>query len=165
MRWILAFLVLGLLAACDSNEPGGGGQAAGTFTAQISGDLAKSFSGVASFGSVTGESEIFTLALSTTVGDMVSVARLGAGRPGTGTITILDVGAGVSSQAYWGTVVLLQEDVVFQSTSGTMQISTSSAQQLSGSLSFDAVTNDGREVVVSASFNAVCGIVASGSCD
>jgi hypothetical protein len=162
MRWIITLLLTAALIGCDTADSGG--STAGTFTAQISGDLAKSFSGVASFGSVA-EQEIFTLALSSTAGDMVSIAKPVSGRPATGSHPIRDVGTAIETDEFWATIVLLAEDVVFQSTSGTMQISSSGPQQLSGTISFDAFTADGREVVLSANFNAICGLPTAGSCD
>lgn len=162
MRWFLAVITLAALAGCDSANSGG--STAGTFTAQISGDLAKSFAGVASFGSVP-DADMFTLALSSTVGDAVSIARRVPVRPGTGTFPIRDVGTAIETDEFFATIVLLSEDVVFQSTAGTMQVSASGPQQLSGTVSFEAETSDGREVVLTATFSAICPLTTTGSCE
>jgi len=154
----LSFLWVG----CDSDSTD---LDSGTFQAQITGDVTKSFSGVASFGSVTAQDQAFALSLSSPSGDAIAIARMVPGRPPNGTIVIADVDAGAENNAFWGNVVLLDEGVVLQSVSGMMQITTSTSTTLSGTLTFDATAAGGLTAVVTASFNAVCGVMTGGSCD
>ncbi len=179
LGFILRFGVFGIIAAfffvgCSDDDDGPTGpDGQGTFSVTISGDMSKSFSGTAIFGSgtdpETGESG-FALILQTDMdneqaGDIIWIVRIGATRPGTGQMPIANFDDidddDFNPQVLYG--MYAGENAWAWSTSGTMSITTSSSNQFAGSFEFSAdgfTMNDPdseKTVTIGGEFNAVGG--------
>jgi hypothetical protein len=164
-----------LLAACGGDDdPTGPGDVAGSsFSANVAGDITRTFSGKAAFG-VDADDEFtgFGLVLGITsngVGEANNVYfyREQAATPGVGQHTIGDAAtdAEVPAQQFGATMVLDAGTATAQlclSTSGTLTVQSSSAQHLKGTFSIQAecLQNsdplaDPQSVTITGSFDAI----------
>jgi hypothetical protein len=146
------------LIGCGDNATGPGSTAPGTFSAQVSGAVTGSFSGIAAFGSMTDfqGGSVFVLVLE----DQAGTRELGLikeipGRPGTGSFPI---GEYLGSPLYGEFIADGPSGSRFFLTgSGTLTITASSAQSLQGSVTLNAREQVGSATVqVTATFNAMC---------
>jgi hypothetical protein len=152
-RTVALTLVL-LLAACGSDDPfdPGEGETA-TFQATVSGAVNATLSGFAQFGTIPNEAFVLTLNADDQSG-VISVELEDTSRPGPGTIQL----GGQSSGAFgFGSI----QGGIFFSVEGNFTITSSSSSALVGTLQFDALTPEGGEVTVSATFTADCVTVCS----
>jgi hypothetical protein len=169
IRWtawpLLVAALVGLGCNGDSNPFGtpddpddGGALTDGTFRATISGAASATFTGTAYFAST---SEAFTMTLSG-VGDPVGgigLTRLGVGRPLTGAHSV----RAVSSQNLWGSGYVGSTANSFVSSSGTLDVNSSSTTLLVGTVQFQANGNFSGipgTVTVTATFRATCAAVS-----
>lgn len=149
----LAFLLA--VAACGGDDPAGldDNNAAGTFQASVTGAITGSFSGNATFLSQANDAFGLGLFTSATTGQQfVQVNRENGGRPGTGTFTIHDGSSG-------GQFIALAsiQGVGITSNSGTMTITSSSASEIQGQISYQGtISGGGGNVTITASFRARC---------
>jgi hypothetical protein len=172
LRWMKVPLLCATLVAvgCGSDSPsdegnnnGNNNNNAGSFQVTVSGATSASFSGVAVFGSLTGQG--FAMTLSSLDGQSgLVVYRAAAGRPGTGT---LQLGNLTTTTELWATGFLANGSISFTSTSGTINISTSNNGSLVGTLQFQGqgnVNGTPGNVTVNATFNATCASGAGLNC-
>lgn len=171
----ILFLGLFLIQGCsDSNE-----ESSGSFSIEISGDMNESIEGTAIFGGATDpETEqqgfIIVMAESDGSGEATANTRgawLGTDdseRPGEGTYPLLNIdNYEEGDSGFWGFSFLSEEGQVsatVYSTSGSLEISSSSSDNVSGSFTmqatgfrFDGQTSEEIEVTVTGSFSAIGG--------
>ena len=168
-RAMVLVATLGFLAVgCGDDATGPGSLLLGSFSAQVSGAVDASFSGMAIFGSAddflgTGE-EVFVLVLEDDTGlREIDLLKTTAGRPGPGTFTIGEYLASPLQGEFIEDGP--SETRFFHTGTGTLTITSSSTQSLEGTLSFTANEEFGSGVVqVQATFNAMC-IPGAWSCD
>ena len=157
------------LVACSSDDPTGNGGGNGSFNATVTGGVAGSFSGVAAQGEgpVEAGQQGWILALGdvTTSANSIVVARLGT-RPPVGTYQLIDlVSAGAFLPGDWGGFLFLvgPTDISYFgfSVSGTVTITSSSADRVEGTFDFQVSDGGNPPVVatVTGSFIAVGGVV------
>lgn len=179
---ILAFAV----AACGGDDPaspggggGGGGGTDGTFTATMSGDVQGSFSGSAVFAVVpTGEAQSGQ-AFGLTLGDQEAGGEsfslqvfLDGSRPGSGTYSVSNDGSGGDITSASGAALLsygsggssASSTASGTAASGQLTITSSSASEVSGSVSLqlDLRFGDGSTgaATVTGDFTAIGGSVS-----
>ncbi len=170
MRWLAGGLALAVAIACsETNGPGD----EGSFTGTISGDLALTLSGTSVFGVTTqGGRQGFVIALDHKGAtqfdrDVIVLGRFNTERPVVGTFTIIPGACTTCSPDDFDAGYVFQrasgESGFFISESGTLQITASSAEQIVGSVTFQAVVLSGgsgaTNVTVTAQFRSVPGQV------
>jgi hypothetical protein len=165
----LSILLVFAVLACGKDDPadpfGNGGGGSGTFEATVAGSASHTFSGTATFSSVSGVGFVLSL-VDTDGGGSLSVHRNNAGRPGTGTFSLGEVSGNQDGMFASGTA----SGAVFSSVSGTLSIERSSAGSLKGTLQLQAtgVTGDSQpgNFTINATFDANCFAVGgSVTCD
>jgi hypothetical protein len=167
-RIALVLLLAGLMPGClgDAAGPGTGG----LFSATLSGDLQADILGTSMFASETGHG--FSLVMSSH--DQVHIigfARSQASRPGTGSHPIVATEEAAQAALLAAYARHGPDPVHLVSTSGTIEVTTSTARRLQGSYSFAArgyVASDPETeltVTVSGTFDAVCAGVTSAMCN
>ena len=156
----LVVAVLGGVTACSSgggddvtgtNPPGG---TVGSFNATVSGAMSATLSGSAAFGSSTvSGSQGFAIALVPTSGtNSIIFGRVNAQAPGTGTYQIADFATQSSVSGAMIAALIAgsgQSGQIYVSTSGTLTITSSSADEIKGNftVSASAVTVSGTQAV------------------
>jgi hypothetical protein len=157
------------LVACSSDDPTGTGGGNGSFNANVTGGVTASFSGVAAQGEgpvEAGQSGwILALGDFATSANSIVVARLGT-RPPNGTYQLIDlVAAGAFLPGDWAGFLFLGDGTTISyfgfSVSGTVTITSSSAELVEGTYDFQ-VSDGGQPPVVATvtgSFSAVGGVV------
>ena len=140
-----------LLAACggdDKNGTGPDGSGLGSFTATLSGDIAGPLAGVAGHASVSsGESQGFVIAFedtpaSGTVTASILIGRENPALPTTGAHAIMSGETADDPSDYVMLAVVtdaLGGDWLCGSTGGTMNVSSSSASRIRGSINITAL--------------------------
>ncbi len=154
MRPIVLIACVLVLSACDAADALDD-LSSGSFQAQVSGAVTTTMQGEASF-SVADGSDGFVVVMVPGIVDMLSLERAEQGRPSTGSYVIGDSFAGTAPGEFLGTLILVADDGVFQSTAGSLQITASSSSEVRGSFSFGARDDKGRDVTVSGAFAATC---------
>ncbi len=162
------------LVACSSDDPtgtgGGNGGGNGSFNANVTGGVTASFSGVAAQGEgpVEAGQQGWILALGdfTTIANNSIVVELLGTRPPNGTYQLIDVvAAGDLLPGEWAGFLFLGDGTTISyfgsSVSGTVTITSSSADRVEGTYDFQ-VSDGGNPAVVATvtgSFSAVGGVV------
>jgi hypothetical protein len=166
---ILALTLAAVILACgDSSNPSN----QGSFTASITGDLTSSLTGRAVFGVGTqGSNQGFVIALerqgsSQIDRDVIVVGRLNTQRPGEGTYPIVSCAGGACGNDDFDAGYVFYrtsgESGLFLSESGTLTITESSAEQIVGTMTFDAPSALSMDqITITASFTAVPGTLPS----
>lgn len=158
IRLALITALLLLVAGCDSGSPNEENPARGTFEATVVYDATtETFEGFSSFASEEdGEGFIFGF-----LGDdrtkRITLNRALAARPGTGMHAIVEyLDAETADTDFWGTSTVGSYAL---SESGTLTITSSSAEEIAGTFEFTATGEFGtgeETVTVSATFHAIC---------
>jgi hypothetical protein len=166
MRWTRRLLVLSatFALACGGEDPAdpddGGNNELGSFSVTVSGAVSSTFTGPAYFTSTPqGFTVILTAAPGTVAG--IGVTRVTGGRPATGTHTL---GSPTGSGQIWGSGFVGNTNNSFVSSSGSLVLTGSTAQELTGNVQFQGNgTFNGVPgvVTVTATFRAVCGGVCN----
>ena len=161
---IALFLSAGACGDDGPSGPGGGNDIEdGTFEATISGATNVTLSGLANFASVANQGFVLTLTSTDGTG-VIGVYRADAGRPGTGTLQLGD--ASLSTTPSYGSGIAGGSS--FQSTTGVLTITRSTAGSLQGTLQFEGpgTTAGGANgnFTINATFDATCFAIAS-TCD
>jgi hypothetical protein len=157
-RKVCTVALVALLAACSGEDPLDleDGLGSGTFEGSVSGSVSTSFSGQAWFVSGTGAGDEFVLALIGGSAGTLFVHRPSSGRPSTGTHQLGDPALPATSTYVLGSV----GSTSFESSSGTLTITSSSVDAVVGSLEFEGpastTSGDAGTVSASVSFNAPC---------
>lgn len=166
-----------LFGSCKDNSSGSedlsgfGNISIGNFSAEVSGDLSQTFSGIANFATQIIEgptADIFVLTLSslnTATSYTTGVTFLDSSRPATGDHSI---GSEISTRGGNFTIYHAQSDSAryFSSQNGELSIILSTSESLQGTLTLRVVeTGTGDEVIVTAQFNANCHKVGFTSCE
>lgn len=171
-RLLAAGLALAVGVACSETN---GPVDEGSFTGTVSGDISLALSGTSVFGVTTqGGRQGFVIALDQKGAtqfdrDVVVLGRFNTERPDVGTFTIIPGACTTCSPDDFDAGYVFQrangESGFFISESGTLQITASSADQIVGSVSFQAVVLSGgsgaTNVTVTAQFRSVPGQVPS----
>jgi hypothetical protein len=155
VRSAAALLLVALTAGCDLSSEF---DSAGTFTGTVSGDINATLEGTALFGSFIGGE--FSLAMTDPRDQHAIAVARNEGRPAVGVFSIAHF------EEETGIAAAYARDgapaAVFQAEGGEIQITSSSASRLQGTLMFDAVgyltTDPDTElhVTVTATFDARC---------
>jgi hypothetical protein len=164
MRPLLWALMLGVGATvgCDDgpagNDENGGqnGLEPGTFSATVTGAVTASLEGGAAFASDPSGNPGFALVLTTLENnpDQIVASRIPMGRPAAGEYAIVELTN--PGQDFWGWLGL--DTTTFNTESGTLRITTSSAGEVAGELEFEGMSmNDSNaNVTVTVEFRAKC---------
>lgn len=172
-RAIGALLIAVFGAACsgggadDSTGPNPPGGTVGSFSATVSGAVSASLSGSAAFGNSTvSGSQGFAIALVPASGtNTIIFGRVNAQAPGTGTYQIGDFATQSSVTGAMIAALIAgsgQSGQIYVSTSGTLTITASSADEIKGNftVSASAVTVSGTQAVtITGSFTAKKGTI------
>jgi hypothetical protein len=155
VRSAVALLLVALAAGCDLSSEF---DSAGTFTGTVSGDINATLEGTALFGSFIGGE--FSLAMTDPRDQHAIAVARNEGRPAVGVFAIAHF------EEETGIAAAYARDgapsAVFQAEDGELQITSSSANRLQGTLTFNAVgylTSDPEtelHVTVTATFDARC---------
>ena len=157
-RKVGSVALVALLAACSGDDPVDleDGLGSGSFEGSVSGSVSTSLSGQAWFVSGSGSGDEFVLALIGGSGGTLFVHRPDSGRPGTGSHPLGDPLAAATSTYVLGSV----GGTTFESSTGTLEITSSSTDAVVGSIQFqgpsETSSGDHGTVSVSVSFNAPC---------
>lgn len=164
MRRVLLVLGLGVaVAACgDDDDPAGPSPVVAEYTLEITGALTETATGPAYFGADVGEGgeAVWILAMGQdTSRHVVLAGKQGSARPGAGSYAIVDPSG---TTAGWTLLHLVSagEDLLgmYVAESGTITIQASSADEVRGTLTFEAVELLGEStdtIRVSGTFRAV----------
>jgi hypothetical protein len=167
LRSLLALLPLAVpISACGDGATGPDLFGLGQSSAQLSGEVNRSFSGTAVFGTQVLGEDVFVIAMDDMMGEVeIGIVRTGAGRPSTGTYAL----GNPDSDAYGELAVWAAggQGAFYVSESGSLTITGSSSGSLRGSFSFQARREfgGGPVVNVSGTFEAVCLPNAGFGCD
>lgn len=155
-----ALLTVVLIGApgCDDSTTDLGGP--GRFTAEVSGGLAGSFEGTATFGAVTGTESGSAFVVSLLSDEetpdgrparIIAFVHEQGSRPDTGAVSLLDAPAwaDTATAAFPDSLYAIFVDLgeegepLYRSAGGVLEVSTSSGAVLTGAFTFDAVLSAG----------------------
>jgi hypothetical protein len=168
----IACTVILFFTSCKDNSSGPDDLfgSIGSFSAETSGDLSLSFSGVALFATqvIDGPTgNIFVLSMSTISSSpnyVAGVTILNSGRLASGTYTIDE--EGTESSGYFTIIPSEDEVITYRVTGGELNISSSSTESVQGNLTLFAILpENGNSVTVTATFNASCQQSGFTTCD
>jgi hypothetical protein len=155
-----------LIPACGDGGTGPDFFGLGQSSAQLSGEVNRSFNGTAVFGTQVFGEDVFVIAMDDMVGEVeIGIVRAATGRPPTGTYALGSPDSDVYGElAIW---TAGGQGAFYVSESGSLTIMASSSSSLRGSFSFQARREfvGGPVVNVSGTFDAVCLPTAGFGCD
>jgi hypothetical protein len=155
-----------VLMGCGGDSTGPTGfPGFGSFTAQVTGSITRTLSGTAVFGGDVLGVEGFVVSLEPVAGDAsIGIVKTSSGRPAVGTYVI-----GEFESALYVEFIVDgpgNQHTFYMSTTGQLQITTSTSTALAGTATFTAQNEFGPgQVQVAASFNATCLVGGPFTCD
>ena len=153
-RILAAITALSLAGACggsSGDDLTGTGNLGTTFSATVIGGSAGSYSG---FASAVPSAGLFSIGMSSTDGKFALAFTRNGTRPATGTYQL-----GTNPQLGFSAAINVNSgQFVYSSTSGTLDVTSSSATEIKGNFSFtgSATAGGGAAANVSGSFTAAC---------
>ncbi len=165
---VLATMVAVAVTACG-NDTGPEDLAKAKFEAKLTGAVQATVSGAAAFGSTTDANQAPAFGFALGSADQkyaVVLVRSGAARPAAGTYSIEPADSPEAQGAFGGIVAITSTtgDELYEVRSGTVKVSTSSADEFSGTVSLRArriSTTTSPDIFVEATFRAVPGTIES----
>ena len=140
----------------DGDDRGFGPDNPGSFTANVTGDVTANLSGIAAFAVFDdGTTEVFEVALMAGTfangTDAITFVREGSRRAGNGTYSI-----GVAAGNMRGTLHVLATSATFTFTSGSVTITSSRENGVSGHFTVGGEDTSGNTISITGSFSAEC---------